>query len=136
VSADQTDGLALCPSLALAERGRALVFEVRVYGQVERAFALRIDGVPVAYLNRCAHVHAEMDWQPGEFLDHDRRFIVCSLHGASYEPATGRCVGGPCGRGRLVPVALSEQDGVVRWYPSQDIRPVAESHRAVDEKRS
>ena len=56
-------------------------------GQAGRAFALRIDGTPVAYLNRCVHVQAEMDWQPGEFLDHDRRFIVCSMHGATYEPA-------------------------------------------------
>ena len=28
-----------------------------------------------------------MDWQPGEFLDADRRWIVCSIHGATYEPA-------------------------------------------------
>ncbi len=117
-------GIELCLSLALAERGRGLLFEVQVEGQVERAFALRIDGVPVAYLNRCLHVQAEMDWQPGEFLDHDRRFIVCSLHGATYEPASGRCVGGPCGRGRLLPVTVREHDGVVRWYPSQDIRAV------------
>jgi hypothetical protein len=34
-----------------------------------RAFALRFDGRVVAYLNRCAHVPTEMDWQPGEFLD-------------------------------------------------------------------
>ena len=117
-------GIELCPSLALAERGRGLLFEVWVAGAVERAFALRIDGVPVAYLNHCLHVQAEMDWQPGQFLDHDRRFIVCSLHGATYEPADGRCVGGPCGRGRLLPVALREHDGVVRWYPSQAIRAV------------
>lgn len=117
-------GIELCPSLALAERGRGLLFEVWVEGQVERAFALRIDGVPVAYLNRCLHVQAELDWQPGEFLGHDRRFIVCSLHGATYEPTDGRCVGGPCGRGRLMSVTVREQGGVVRWYPSTDIRAV------------
>lgn len=121
------DGIELCPSRALAERGRAFVFEVLVRGQVERAFALRFDGKPVAYLNRCSHVHAEMDWQPGEFLDHDRRFILCSLHGAAYEPGSGRCVGGPCGRTGLVTLALAEGEGVVRWYPSPDIRPLAEA---------
>jgi nitrite reductase/ring-hydroxylating ferredoxin subunit len=123
----QVGGIDLCPSLALAERGRAFVFDVLVEGQVERAFALRFDGVAVAYLNRCAHVQAEMDWQPGEFLDQDRRLILCSLHGASYEPTSGRCVAGPCGRGRLVPLSLHEEHGVVRWYPSPDIRPVAEA---------
>ena len=65
-----------------------------------------------------------MDWQPGEFLDADKRWILCSIHGAAYEPADGRCVGGPCGRGRLTPVRVEERDGQVYWYPSRDIRPV------------
>ncbi len=106
----------------LAERGAPWVFDVLQCGQPARAFALRFDGRVVAYLNRCAHVPAEMDWQPGEFLDADRRWILCSIHGASYEPADGRCVGGPCGRGRLTPLEVGEADGQVYWYPSRDIR--------------
>ncbi len=66
-----------------------------------------------------------MDWQEGEFLDMDRRWILCSIHGAAYEPADGRCVGGPCGRGRLVPIDVRESGGEVAWYPSERIRPVA-----------
>ena len=114
----------LCASAELAERGRALVFEVLQYGQPLRAFALRFDGRVVAYLNRCVHVPAEMDWQPGEFLDSDRRFILCSTHGAAYEPLGGRCVAGPCGRGRLTALHVAENEGQVYWYPSADIRPV------------
>ncbi|HKX95600.1 MAG TPA: Rieske 2Fe-2S domain-containing protein [Methylibium sp.] len=115
--------LPLCRSEALAERGRAHVWDVLLHGQPARAFALRIDGRPVAYLNRCAHVSAEMDWNPGDFLDGERRYIVCALHGAHYEPSTGRCAGGPCGRGRLAALMVTERDGEVRWYPSQEIRP-------------
>jgi nitrite reductase/ring-hydroxylating ferredoxin subunit len=118
------EGAWLCTSQALAERGRALVFDVMQFGRPERAFALRFDGRVRAYLNRCVHVPAEMDWQPGEFLDSDRRFILCATHGAAYEPADGRCVGGPCGRGRLTAVDVEERDGQVYWYPSPDIRPV------------
>ena len=88
----------LCRADELVERGRAHVFDVMQYGVPERAFALRFDGRVVAYLNRCVHVPAEMDWQPGEFLDADRRWIVCSIHGAMYEPASGHCIGGPCAR--------------------------------------
>ena len=55
----------------------------------------------------------------------DKRWILCSIHGASYEPANGRCVGGPCGTGRLTPVQVQEMEGRVYWYPSRDIRPVA-----------
>ncbi len=115
----------LCASADLPERGRAWVWDVTQYGRPARAFAMRFDGAVVAYLNRCVHVPTEMDWQPGEFLDMDKRWILCSIHGASYEPADGRCVGGPCGKGRLTPVSVQERDGQVTWYPSRDIRPVA-----------
>lgn len=114
----------LCRTDELAERGRAVVFDVLLWRQPARAFALRFDGRVVAYINRCAHVPTEMDWQPGEFLDAERRNIVCSIHGATYAPESGRCVGGPCGRGRLMALAVSESDGQVYWYPSRDIAPL------------
>jgi nitrite reductase/ring-hydroxylating ferredoxin subunit len=98
-------------------------FDVLLWGQPTRAFALRYEGQLVGYINRCAHVPVEMDWQPGEFLDHDKRWIVCSIHGASYSPTDGRCVGGPCGRGRLISVKVAELDGQACWYPSRDVRP-------------
>lgn len=118
--------LPLCASAELEERGRAKVWEVQVWRGRATAFALRFDQKVVAYVNRCAHVPTEMDWQPGEFLDMDRRWILCSIHGAAYEPADGRCVGGPCGRGKLMAIATEERDGQVYWYPSPDIRPAPE----------
>ncbi|MBX3621311.1 MAG: Rieske 2Fe-2S domain-containing protein [Rhizobacter sp.] len=113
----------LCASSELAERGTACVFDVLHFRQPARAFALRFDGQVVAYLNRCLHVPTEMDWQPGEFLDADREFIICSIHGASYEPRHGHCAGGPCGRGKLTALTVSERDGEVYWYPSRDTQP-------------
>jgi nitrite reductase/ring-hydroxylating ferredoxin subunit len=115
----------LCDGRALEERGRAWVWEVLERGQPARAFALRFDGQVRAYLNRCTHQPAELDWQPGEFLDAERRWILCSMHGAAYEPTTGRCVGGPCGRGRLQPLSVREIGTQVYWYPSADIRAAA-----------
>jgi nitrite reductase/ring-hydroxylating ferredoxin subunit len=118
------DARPLCAAADLVERGRAFVWDVLCYRQPARAFALRFEGRVVAYLNRCAHVPTEMDWQPGEFLDSDKRWLLCSTHGAAYEPANGRCVGGPCGRGRLVAIETAERDGRVYWYPSRDIQPL------------
>jgi nitrite reductase/ring-hydroxylating ferredoxin subunit len=114
----------LCASADLVERGQGFVFDVLLWGAPARAFALRFDGRVVAYLNRCAHVPTEMDWQAGHFLDMDKRWILCSTHGAAYEPADGRCVGGPCGQGRLTGIDVDERDGQVYWYPSRDVRPV------------
>ena len=93
----------LCRSAELAERGRAVLFDLVHRGEPMRGFALRIDGRVVAYLNRCAHRPVEMDWQPGDFLDAlDQRWIVCSMHGAHYDAATGRCAAGPCAVGATV----------------------------------
>jgi nitrite reductase/ring-hydroxylating ferredoxin subunit len=113
----------LCDSAELAERGRALVFDVLHFREPAHAFALRFDGRVVAYLNRCAHVPTEMDWQPGEFLDSSKEYILCSIHGAAYEPGSGRCVAGPCGRGKLTVLRVDEREGRVYWYPSRDTRP-------------
>jgi nitrite reductase/ring-hydroxylating ferredoxin subunit len=119
------DAQLLCRSDELAERGKGVVFDVMLWRQPARAFALRIDGRVVAYINRCAHVPTELDWNAGEFLDAERTTIVCAVHGAQYSPASGHCLGGPCGRGRLMPVTVSESGGQVTWYPSQDIAPLA-----------
>lgn len=123
-AAPASEPQALCASTELEERGQAYVFDVLEYGKPQRAFALRIDGRVVAYLNRCAHVPVEMDWQPGQFLDADRAFIVCSIHGAIYDPTQGRCLGGPCNGKRLQALRVTEADGQVSWYPSPNIRPV------------
>jgi nitrite reductase/ring-hydroxylating ferredoxin subunit len=114
----------LCASADLDERGKAVLFDVLLWGQPARAFALRFDGKVVAYLNRCAHVPTELDWQPGEFLDLDKRWIICSIHGATYEPSDGHCIAGPCRGDRLMALDVVERDGQVYWYPSPDIRPV------------
>ena len=116
-------GLWLCDARALQERGQAWGWDLLEYRRPARAFALRFDGQVRAYLNRCVHVPTEMDWQPGDFFDIEKRWILCSIHGAAYEPSDGRCVGGPCGRGRLTPVRVEERDGQVYWYPSSTLQP-------------
>jgi nitrite reductase/ring-hydroxylating ferredoxin subunit len=113
----------VCASADVPERGRGWGWDVLEYGHPARAFVLRHGGVLRAYVNRCAHVPVELDWQPGEFLDEAREFIICSVHGATYDPASGRCAGGPCGRGRLQPVVVAEEAGQVYWYPSRDLQP-------------
>lgn len=124
--ADEADApVALCASDALVERGRAQVFDLLLWGRPARGFVLRFGQRVVGYVNQCAHVAAEMDWQEGEFLDAERRYIVCSIHGALYEPASGHCVAGPCTGARLRALDVRESGGQVSWYPSRDIRPLA-----------
>lgn len=114
----------LCASADLPEGGLAFGFSVREGLHTVPAFALRFEGQVVAYLNRCAHVPMEMDWQPGRFLDDSGRWILCATHGATYEPATGLCIAGPCVGRRLFPLAVREEEGQIYWYPSGFHRPV------------
>ena len=116
--------LPLCASDALQERGRAHSFDVLQYREPARAFALRFEGQVVAYLNRCAHVAMEMDYQPNRFFDDSGQWIICATHGALYEPRTGRCMAGPC-RHALVKIDLTEHDGVVHWHTGPQLQPIA-----------
>ena len=124
VAAAPDGALPVCASAELEEAGKAVVFPVLLWRRPAKAFALRFGGRVVAYMNRCAHVPTEMDWRPNEFLDDERRVIICSMHGAAYEPSTGRCIAGPCVGERLMAVDVVEREGQVYWYPNPDIGPV------------
>ena len=118
----QSPTLPLCLSSDLAEGGRAVPFDVVFVGQTCRAFAIRFEGLPHAYLNRCTHVAMEMDFQQDQFFDASGRWLLCATHGAEYAPDTGECAGGPC-RGGLVKIELSEADGVVHWHTAYNLKP-------------
>lgn len=100
--------------------GRGLRFEIgSARGKVSApggadalpAFAVEFDGQVFAYRNRCPHLGIELDWAPGEFFDAERRLLVCSTHGARFDPQTGRCVSGPCAGQGLSQVDLFERNG-------------------------
>jgi nitrite reductase/ring-hydroxylating ferredoxin subunit len=108
----------VCESTALVDGGEGVRFEASVDGVAEPAFAVRYAGRVHAYVNRCAHIPYELDWQPGKFFDSDGLYIMCSTHGALYEPETGRCAGGPCARRGLLRVPVTERDGHVFALPA------------------
>ena len=103
----------ICASHELVEGGSGVRFTVDMRGVSEAAFAVRFRGRVHAYLNRCAHLAVELDWQPGEFFDLSGLYLICATHGALYAPESGRCLGGPCNGKGLVAVAVSESDGCI-----------------------
>jgi nitrite reductase/ring-hydroxylating ferredoxin subunit len=103
----------ICTSDELVDGGRGLRFTVDRHGFSEPAFAVRFRGRPYAYLNRCAHVPVELDWQPGEFFDLSGLYLICATHGALYAPESGHCLGGRCNGKGLVAVSLVEHDGQI-----------------------
>ena len=117
------DAIALCASTDLANGGLAVPFDVVFAGQTCRAFAIRYQGQAHGYLNRCAHVAMEMDFQPNRFFDISGDWLICATHGALYQPQTGQCRGGPC-RGGLIKITLSEGDGAVHWHTAHNLQPL------------
>jgi nitrite reductase/ring-hydroxylating ferredoxin subunit len=103
----------ICDSDALEEGGLGVRFEVDHAGEPTSAFAVRFDGLCRAYLNQCAHIPVELDFQEGEFFDDSGLYLVCSTHGALYAPESGVCLGGPCSGRGLTPLKVVEMDGQV-----------------------
>lgn len=103
----------ICTSAELVDGGHGARFEVEWQGRREPAFAVRFKGRVFAYLNRCGHVPAELDWNAGEFFDQARLYLICATHGALYDPQTGACLSGRCdGRG-LEALLVTEYGGNV-----------------------
>jgi len=110
----------ICASDDLAEAGKGVRFEVEYFGEPAPAFVVRYAGQVHGYLNRCAHVAMELDWQEGVFFDSGRSHLLCSTHGAMYDAASGRCLGGPCNRSPLVKLRIEERDGRIYWMGFDD----------------
>lgn len=113
----------LCRGDELVEGGEAVPFDVNYAGQTCRAFAVRYEGQPHAYLNRCSHVAMELDWQPNRVFDASGKWLLCASHGAAYRPDTGQCAGGPC-QGGLVKITLTERKGLVFWHSSYNLKTI------------
>lgn len=77
----------------------------------ESGFAVEFEGKIYAYENRCPHLGVELDWAPGVFFDATQKYLVCSTHGARFEPNTGKCVTGPCAGQSLTTLAVFEEEG-------------------------
>lgn len=103
----------VCESDALQDGGAGARFEYPVAGTVQPAFVIRYRGRVYGYINACAHRQVELDWAQGEFFDAGGHYLICATHGARYDPASGRCLSGPCAGRALRPIPVYEQDGVV-----------------------
>ncbi|EXI86273.1 MAG: Rieske [2Fe-2S] domain protein [Candidatus Accumulibacter regalis] len=109
----------ICRSVDLIDAGPGVRFTVSVQGVEEPAFAVRFRGRVAAYLNRCGHVAVELDWQPSEFFDDSKLYLICATHGALYAPQDGRCLGGRCNGRGLTPLPIEERNGAIYYTPSE-----------------
>jgi nitrite reductase/ring-hydroxylating ferredoxin subunit len=68
-------------------------------------------GTRHAYINCCPHEFIPLETFPNHFLTEDKKYVLCSGHGARFALDTGECVRGPClGKG-LDRLAIAEMAG-------------------------
>ncbi|WP_414450105.1 Rieske (2Fe-2S) protein [Burkholderia sp. 22PA0099] len=119
----------VCASAALVDGGAGIRVPATLRGESVVVFFVRYDGRAYGYLNRCAHVPMELDWNEGQFFESSGLYLMCATHGAIYTPDTGKCVGGPCRGARLRAVEVDERDApegrAVYWLPDAELLPQA-----------
>ena len=99
---------------AIVPAGRTATFRLDCGNRTVNGFVVNDGAGYRAYVNRCPHVGTPLDLWPNEFFTEDGRSLICSTHGALYEPDTGLCTGGPCAGDSLTPLPLSlEGDSLV-----------------------
>jgi nitrite reductase/ring-hydroxylating ferredoxin subunit len=114
----------ICGAAELEDGGRGVRFPLTAWGEQRTGFVVRYRGQVHAFLNRCAHVPVELDWNEGDFFDSSGTYLMCSTHGALYLPDSGHCAGGPCRGGKLQPISVLEIGGEIYWEPDDSLRPV------------
>jgi nitrite reductase/ring-hydroxylating ferredoxin subunit len=103
----------ICKSEDLLEKGKGFRFALPELGERVTAFVVRFNGTAYGYVNQCAHVPVELDWNEGDFFTTARDYLICATHGAHYEPHTGKCTLGPCKGKGLRPVNVIEHQGLI-----------------------
>ena len=88
-------------------------FTIELDGIDTAIFVIRHQNTFNAYINSCPHTGARLNWQPDIFLDYDKEYIQCGIHGALFRITDGYCVSGPCARQKLTALELQFTNGDV-----------------------
>lgn len=91
-------GARLVPFATLPDPG-ALAVDFSVEEQRFSLILVRRGALVRGFENRCPHARLPMDRPDGRVAIEDGRFLICAMHGASFDLENGACVGGPATRG-------------------------------------
>lgn len=111
------DTVRIIASRDLAERGCAVFVFRDSHGLMREGFVIRFDGLLHGYLNCCPHQPLSLDYGDGDFFTPEGDLLLCRNHGALFEPATGRCVEGPCHGAFLRALPVHEMGGWICFDP-------------------
>lgn len=78
-----------------------------------RGFVVRSGSLVHAYANHCPHAGFPLDTVPGRFFAPGTSLLLCGMHGALFDMASGQCVSGPCSGLSLRPLSVRVERGYV-----------------------
>jgi len=87
----------ICPLVDIPNPG-ALGFSPPGARFPDEWFLVRYDDLLRAYHNLCPHAGNFLNWKADAFLTRDKSLIMCSAHGALFDPANGVCGRASSGR--------------------------------------
>ncbi len=76
-------------------------------------FVVLVEGRVRAYVNLCPHARRPLNYLPDVFLDRNRAEIICTGHGARFDPDSGMCVSGPCVGQRLTKLGVRVSNNTI-----------------------
>jgi nitrite reductase/ring-hydroxylating ferredoxin subunit len=91
---------------------------------------VQTNGTRHAYVNCCPHQFIPLETFPNHFFTEDKKFFLCSGHGARFELATGVCVSGPCLGMALDRLQIKEQEGGIYLNEAAGPADLARNKRA------
>lgn len=94
--------------------GASQALQIPIQHEKLEALVVRQGEHLFAYLNRCPHTGAPLNWNEHQFLTRDAAWIQCAMHGALFNISTGQCVAGPCAGDQLYRLSLVEKNG--EWF--------------------
>jgi nitrite reductase/ring-hydroxylating ferredoxin subunit len=113
----------------LHEKGSGLRFSLPVLGEFSSGFVVRYEGKAYAYINQCAHIPVELDWNEGQFFTLNKDYLICSTHGAHYAPDSGYCVYGPCKGKKLQSLPVTEMNQEITIHIEHLSNSIQKSHK-------
>ncbi len=85
----------LCELAEIPDDGSA-GFDLEIDDKTIRLMAIRRGERVYVYENSCPHRGLTLDFKPGQFLDAEKKRILCSNHIALFQIEDGLCIEGPC----------------------------------------
>ena len=89
-------------------------FDLAPPDQSKRVLIIKKDDKVYAYRNVCPHAGAPLNWYGDRFLDSEKRYIQCALHGAIFRIIDGYCIAGPCSGQSLTSVPFFIENNEIK----------------------